>query len=128
MFLKHYFKLSCKGVSFCCSEKVCISDFFFSLRITCLGITSNRKFPPFHTDAETLNIWYTKCSSGRQADHLSCLPSLLSLRAPCQNNKFSRLTLMLLTMQSNTGPIMRRPNINLSDSLRCNRLGSLFYL
>lgn len=40
-------------------ETVCISDFFFSLRITCLGITSNRKLAPFHTDAETFSIWKT---------------------------------------------------------------------
>jgi hypothetical protein len=38
---------------------VCISDFFFSFRITCLGITSNRKLAPFHTDAETFSIWKT---------------------------------------------------------------------
>lgn len=42
---------------------VCVSDFFFSLRTTCLGITSNRKLPPFHIVAETLSIWKTACNS-----------------------------------------------------------------
>ena len=41
----------------------CISDFFFSLRIACLGITSNRKLPPFHIEAETFSIWKTTCNS-----------------------------------------------------------------
>ena len=41
----------------------CISDFFFSLRITCLGITSNKKFAPFHADAATLSIWNTTDNS-----------------------------------------------------------------
>ena len=41
----------------------CISDFFFSLRITCLGITSIRKLPPFHTDAEILSNWKTTDNS-----------------------------------------------------------------
>ena len=41
----------------------CISDFFFSLRITCRGITSSRKLPPFHTDAETFSTWKITCNS-----------------------------------------------------------------
>ena len=41
----------------------CISDFFFSLRIACLGITSNRKLPPFHIEAETFSISKTTCNS-----------------------------------------------------------------
>jgi len=45
------------------SSTGCISDFFFSLRIACLGITSNRKLPPFHIEAETFSIWKTTCNS-----------------------------------------------------------------
>lgn len=40
-----------------------ISVFFFCFRITCLGITSRRKFPPFHTVADTLSSWNVTCSS-----------------------------------------------------------------
>ena len=54
------FSITFEDWSCCCVG--CISDFFCSLRITCLGITSSRKLPPYHTDAETLRIWKIICN------------------------------------------------------------------
>lgn len=44
-----------------CSIMGFISNFFFSLRTACLGMTSRRKLPPFQTVADTLKIWKITC-------------------------------------------------------------------
>lgn len=45
------------------ASRGCICVFFFSFRITCLGITSKTKLPPFQTAAETFRIWKITDSS-----------------------------------------------------------------
>lgn len=54
---------SCTTEEWSC--RVCpgwVSVFLFSLRITCFGITSSKKLPPYHIVAETLSTWKITCN------------------------------------------------------------------
>ncbi|MFS7982750.1 hypothetical protein Hanom_Chr10g00966461 [Helianthus anomalus] len=81
-------QLSCSetwaGVGSCSCRGGCTTFcFFFSLRTTCLGMTSSKNEPPFHTVAETLRIWKARCNSyDRNIGTVSAV--VATVKSPCR--------------------------------------------